>query len=43
MKTDIEAEPQVKEAWSKPELTLIGIAESTLGSAFFGSDHGSYS
>jgi hypothetical protein len=43
MNTIIETEPQDKETWSKPELTLIGVAENTLGFAGFGSDHGTYS
>jgi hypothetical protein len=43
METIIKAEPPIKESWSKPELTVIGVAENTLGSVLFGSDHGTYS
>ena len=36
-------ELQVKKTWSKPEMTLIGIAQETLGTVNFGSDHGTFS
>lgn len=41
--TEMNNEQQTKESWSKPEFTIIGINEETLGVTGSGSDNATYS